>query len=101
METVLNQKCGKTLITDNTTRWNSSYYMAKRVLQLIGPVNDVLAEMKIDSLLVAEWSHLKELVMLLEPFATKTDNLQSDTVSLICNPFTVRPSVSSAIFSAP
>jgi hypothetical protein len=58
METVLDQKCGKTLITDNTTRWNSSYYMAKRVLELRGPVNDVLAEMKIDSLLVAEWSRL-------------------------------------------
>jgi hypothetical protein len=81
MET-LDQKCGKTLITDNTTRWNSSYYMAKRVLELRGPVNDILAEMKIDSLLVAEWSRLEELVMLLEPFATQTDNLQSDTVSL-------------------
>jgi hypothetical protein len=100
MET-LDQKCGKTLITDNTTRWNSSYYMAKRVLELRGPVNDILAEMKIDSLLVAEWSRLEELVMLLEPFATQTDNLQSDTrLSLICNPFTVRPPVSSAIFSA-
>jgi hypothetical protein len=81
-ETVLDQKCGKTLITDNTTRWNSSYYMAKRVLELRGPVNDVLAEMKIDSLLVAEWSRLVELVMLLEPFATQSDDLQSNTVSL-------------------
>jgi hypothetical protein len=43
METVLDQKCGKTLITDNTTRGNSSYYMAKRVFELRGPVNDVLA----------------------------------------------------------
>jgi hypothetical protein len=82
METVLDQKCGKTLITDNTTRWNSSYYMAKRVLELRGPVNDVLAEMKIDSLLVAEWSRLAELVMLLEPFATQTDNLQSNKYHL-------------------
>jgi hypothetical protein len=65
-------------------------------------VNDVLAEMKIDSLLVAEWSRLAELVMLLEPFATQTDNLQSNKyrLSLICNPFTVRPPVSSAIDSA-
>jgi hypothetical protein len=83
-ETVLDQKCGKTLVTDNTTRWNSSYYMAKRVLELRGPVNDVglLAEMKIDSLLVAEWSRPVELVMLLEPFATQSDDLQSNTVSL-------------------
>jgi hypothetical protein len=80
--------------------------MAKRVLELRGPVNDVLAEMKIDSLLVAEWSRLVESVMLLKPFATQSDDLQSNTVSLslslslIGNPFTVRPPVSSAIDSA-
>jgi hypothetical protein len=89
------------ITTDNTTRWNSSY-MAKRVLGLRGPVNDVLAEMKIDSLfIVAEWSRLAELVTLLEPPATQTDNLQSNTYRLsLIYPFTVRPPVSSAIDSA-
>jgi hypothetical protein len=38
--------------------------------------------MKLDSLLVVEWSHLAELVMLLEPFATQTDSLQSNKYHL-------------------
>jgi hypothetical protein len=81
MET-LTKNCGKTLITDNSTRWNSTYYMVKRLLEVKGPVNELLAGMQIDSLLVAQWCRLEELVALLEPFATQTDILQSDTVSL-------------------
>jgi len=56
--------------------------MAKRLLELKTPLKDVLSEAGIDSLLVAEWSRLQELCSLLEPFATQTDMLQSDAVSL-------------------
>ena len=56
--------------------------MVKRLLEVKAPLKDVLAELDIDSLLVAEWSRLEELSGLLEPFAVQTDNLQTDTVSL-------------------
>lgn len=75
-------KCGKTVVTDNSTRWNSSYYMALRLLEMKACVNEVLSNMKVDSLTVAEWSKLEEMKNLLEPFATHTDLLQTDALSL-------------------
>jgi len=44
--------------------------------------NEILADMKVDSLTVAEWSELEELKNLLEPFAAHTDLLQTDAMSL-------------------
>jgi hypothetical protein len=73
---------GKFLVTDNATRWNSTFMMIKRLLEVKVSVNDVLQDMHIDSLLVAEWSRLEELASLLEPFASQTDILQSDSMSL-------------------
>lgn len=76
------QKCGKVVLTDNTTRWNSTYYMAKRLLDIQVALNLVLAEMKIDTLLMSEWTILEEMVALLEPFTVQTDVLQTDSLSL-------------------
>ena len=50
-----NEKCGKVLITDNSTRWNSTYHMVLRLIELKPVVNDLLSDMKTDSLLVSEW----------------------------------------------
>lgn len=73
---------GKFLITDNATRWNSTYMMIKRLLETKVQVNEVLRDMQIDSLLVAEWAKLEDIANLLEPFSTQTDILQTDTMSL-------------------
>jgi hypothetical protein len=81
MEKIL-KKCGKIVISDNTTRWNSTFFMGKRMLEVKGPLNDVLDEMEVDSLLASEWGQLEELISLLEPFATQTDILQTDALSL-------------------
>lgn len=78
----LNRRCGKSLVADCTTRWNSTYMMAQRLLVIKSEVNDVLAEMGIDTLLVSEWAKLGEMASLLEPFATQTDILQTDALSL-------------------
>jgi len=56
--------------------------MIKRLLELRVPLKDVLDEMKVDSLLVADWTRLEEVAALLEPFSIQTDNLQTDAVSL-------------------
>ena len=75
-------KCGKTLISDNTTRWNSTYLMVKRLLVVKTHINEILEEMKMDSLLNSEWVVLEEVVSLLEPFREQTDILQTDACSL-------------------
>jgi len=46
-------KCGKTVVTDNSTRWNSTYYMVHRLLDVNVFANEILADMKVDSLTVA------------------------------------------------
>jgi len=56
--------------------------MVKRLLELKSQLKDMLSDAEVDSLLVVEWSRLQELCSLLEPFATQTDTLQTDTVSL-------------------
>jgi hypothetical protein len=75
-------KAGKTVINDNNTRWNSTFLMAQRLLQLRPHLNEVLEEMKIDSLLNSEWVIIEQVVSLLEPFRQQTDILQTDASSL-------------------
>lgn len=75
-------KCGKVVVGDNSTRWNSTYFMAKRLIEIRRELNDALADMNMDSLLIGEWVLVEELVDLLEPFAAHTDILQSNSLSL-------------------
>jgi len=78
----LHLKCGKTVFSDNATRWNSTFNMIKRLLALRADVNELLTELRIDSLTIIEWDRLTELCSLLEPFAAQTNILQSDSKSL-------------------
>ena len=50
---------------------------AQRLLLIKSVVNEVLAEIGIDTLLVSKWTKLWEMTNLLEPFATQTDILQT------------------------
>jgi len=75
-------RCGKTVISDNTTRWNSTYLMVNRLLEIKVDLNEVLCEMKMDTLLTSEWVVLEDIVSLLEPFREQTDILQTDATSL-------------------
>lgn len=76
------KKARKLPLSDNLTRWNSTYRMAARLLELKDTVNEVLAERKMDSLLVSEWVRLGELCSLLKPFADQTDKLQTNSKSV-------------------
>ena len=76
------KKCGKTLVRDCSTRWNSTYDMLTRLLEIKAEVNQVLEELGMDTLLTSDWAKLENLVKLLEPFAVHTDQLQSDSQSL-------------------
>jgi len=59
--TELKKETGKVLLSDNNTRWNSTYRMVDRLIQVKHAVNDLLTEQKADTLLVSEWSKLSEL----------------------------------------
>ena len=76
------KKCGKTLVRDCSTRWNSTFDMLRRLLEIRAELNQVLEELGMDTLLTSDWAKLENLVKLLEPFAIHTDQLQSDSQSL-------------------
>lgn len=78
----LKKTVGKVLLSDNSTRWNSTFRMAERLIHLKDAVNEVLMEQKCDTLLVSEWRRLEEMCELLKPFAVQTDKLQSNSQSL-------------------
>ena len=59
-------------MTSKVTRWNSTCGMVKRLLDIKAPLKDALAKLGIDSLVVAEWSRVEELVGLLKPFSAQT-----------------------------
>jgi len=52
MEKVIS-KCGKGVISDNSTRWNSTYMIVQRLLEVKVPLSKVLIELNIDSLLTS------------------------------------------------
>jgi len=74
--------CGKTVLKDCSTRWNSVLMMFQRLLSIRTELESVLKTMKRDSLSNTEWARLDELHRLLLPFREQTDILQTDTMSL-------------------
>jgi len=75
-------KCGKTVIMDCSTRWNSVYLMINRLLEVKSSLNEVLEEMKWDTLLNNEWARLADLSKVLQPFKEHTDIMQRDNLAL-------------------
>lgn len=66
------EMCGRSVIMDCTTRWNSTNSMLKRLLAIKPAINDILTDASFDTLLASEWTKLEEIVSLLEPFALHT-----------------------------
>jgi hypothetical protein len=80
---LLISKCGVTLVTDCTTRWNSCCMMLERLLKVKAPVKEVLDELKLDCpLLHNDWDLIEQIVCTLKPFKEQTDILQSNSMSM-------------------
>ena len=43
-------KSGKTMISNCSTRWNNTYFMVRRILEIKTSINEVLDDLTIDSL---------------------------------------------------
>ena len=76
------KKTGKTVITDNSTRWNSTYMMIRRLIEVKSTVKEIASDKDITIIKATEWSKFEELCYLLEPFWHQTNILQSDSTSL-------------------
>ena len=66
---------GKKLLSDVSTRWSSNYLVMNDMYHLRKPINDVCEELGWDSLSYTDWSLLKNIIDLLEPFASLTQLL--------------------------
>ena len=66
------RRCGKTLIQDCSTRWNSTLDMIKRRLEMKGELNQVLEDLDMDTLLRSDWAKLDNLLKLFEPFDSQS-----------------------------
>ena len=74
--------CGKVVVADCITRWNSTYYLCKRLVEIRQAVGEALNAIGADGLLASEWNRLEDLIALLEPFTVQTKILQTDSMSL-------------------
>ena len=78
----LTELCGKVVVKDCVTRWNSVLFVIERLLSIRSHLEQVLKELKHDSLTNTEWERVADLQRLLHPFREMTDSLQTDTLSL-------------------
>lgn len=74
--------CGKAVRRDCATRWNSVLLMIDCLLEIRSPLEEVLTQLKHDSLTNTEWARLADLQRLLIAFKDQTNALQTDTLCL-------------------
>lgn len=78
----------KKVILDVKTRWNSTFYMVQRFLELLPVINQILlnGDNNLDMLIAAEIADLRQLENLLKPFECATKEISGEkyiTVSKI------------------
>ena len=69
----LTENAGKKLIGDCPTRWDSTYLMISRLLDVKHHLTAVLDELTWDSLTATQWKNLEAIQELLQPFAHHTN----------------------------
>ena len=69
---------GRKLIADCPTRWNSTYLMISRMVDVRNELSQVLEELNWDNLPNRDWKVLESMMCLLEPFAQYTSLTSGD-----------------------
>jgi len=75
-------KCGMTVVTECSTRWNSNMFMVERLLKIKDAIGETLNDMSWDGLLASEWTKLDDLYHLIQPFTAHTNTMQTDNFAL-------------------
>ncbi|KAL0811816.1 hypothetical protein ABMA28_009244 [Loxostege sticticalis] len=65
----------KRLLQEVPTRWNSTFYMLKRCLELKESLNSAMANLGLEMITVYEWQICKEATLMLEPCEEVTREL--------------------------
>ena len=78
----LTELCGKLVVKDCATRWNSVLFVIERLLEIRTHTEQVLKELKHDSSTNTEWDRVSDLQRHLHPFREMTGALQTDMLSL-------------------
>ena len=73
----------KKLIGDYPTRWDSTYLMISRLLDVKNHLTAVLDELTWDSLTATQWKHLESIQQLLKPFAHDTNITGAENTTTI------------------
>ena len=73
----------KKLIGDCPTRWDSTYLMISRLLDVKNHLTAVLDELTWDSLTATQWKHLESIQQLLKPFAHHTNTTGAENSTTI------------------
>ncbi|XP_018570925.1 zinc finger BED domain-containing protein 1-like [Anoplophora glabripennis] len=70
----------KRLVQDVVTRWNSTYYMVDRFVELEEPIRTTMALLNKDFPVISleEWNFLKELIHILEPLENVTKLMSAE-----------------------
>jgi len=72
-----------TLYQDEPTRWNSSYYMLKRLVEQRKAISAANAEANQSfDLTPSQWNLAEKVINLLQPFEEATEDISSDTSSV-------------------
>lgn len=71
------------LYQDEPARWNSSYYMLKRLVEQQKSISTANAEADASfDLTAAQWKLAEKMIKLLQPFEEATENISSDSSSI-------------------
>ena len=72
------------LFQDEPTRWNSSYYMLKRLVEQRKAISAASAEADASfDLTTVQWKLAEKVIKLLQPFEEATEDISSDHLLLL------------------
>ena len=77
------EKAGKKLVSNCPTRWDSTYLMISRLVDVKQHLTAVLDDLNWDNLTATQWKHLEAILELLQPIAHQTNITSAENSTTI------------------